>query len=109
MSYNGLKKISMNPYDQFESKQTWVKEKRNFLIGNEECLCDHGASNDSKKGQIYPRKCIQSNEVNIYKNWKDKSLLGLASGEEIPNFTNNEISDSNIKCNICTTQLWNDM
>ena len=31
------------------------------------------------------------------KNWKAKSLLGLDSSEEIPNLTNNEISESNMK------------
>ena len=36
-------------------------------------------------------------------------MLGLYSSEDIPNFTNNEISESNIKCEICTRQLWNDM
>ena len=43
------------------------------------------------------------------KNWKDKSLLGLDSSEDIPNLTNDKISERNIKCDICTTQLWNDM
>ena len=34
-------------------------------------------------------------------------FLGLDSSEDIPNFTNHDISDINIKCDICTTQLWN--
>ena len=42
-------------------------------------------------------------------NWKDKSLLGIHSSEDIPNLTNHKISESNIKCEICTRQLWNDM
>ena len=45
----------------------------------------------------------------MYKNRKDKSLLGLDSSEDIPNFTNHDISDINIKCEICTTQMQNDM
>ena len=34
-------------------------------------------------------------------------MLGLDSSEYIPDLTNHEISKSNIKCDICTTQLWN--
>ena len=64
------------------------------------------ASNDSKKGQIYPRQCIQSNKGNIYKNWKAKSLLGLDSSEDIPNFSNNLISESNINFDIFITELY---
>ena len=67
------------------------------------------ASNYSKKCQIYPRQCIQSNEGNIYKNWKAKILLVLDSSEDIPNFNNHEISESNIKFDVCTTQLCGDM
>ena len=43
------------------------------------------------------------------KNWKAKSFLGLDSSEEIPNFTNHEIPESNMKCNICITELRNDI
>ena len=38
------------------------------------------------------KKKIQSNKINIYKNWKAKILLGLDSSEDIPNFTNHKIS-----------------
>ena len=67
------------------------------------------SSNDIKKGQIYLSQCIQSNEGNIYKNWESKSFLGQYSSEDIHNITNHEISDSNIKWDVSTTQLWNDM
>ena len=43
------------------------------------------------------------------KNWKSKIMLGLDSSEEIPNFTNHEIPQRNIKCDIFTTQLWNNI
>ena len=36
-------------------------------------------------------------------------MSGLYSSEYIPNFTHHEISESNIKCDICTTQTWNYM
>ena len=38
-----------------------------------------------------------------------KEVVGIYSSEEIPDLTNNEISESNIKCEISTRQLWNDM
>ena len=41
------------------------------------------------------------------KNWKPKILLGLYSSEDIPDFTNNEILEINIKYNIYNAQLWN--
>ena len=67
------------------------------------------ASNNGKKGKIHSSKCIQSNEGKIYKNWKDKILLGLDPSEHITNFNNHGISERNIKCDLCTTKLWNDM
>ena len=36
-------------------------------------------------------------------------MLGLYSSGDIPNLTNQKISENNIKCEICTRQLWNDM
>ena len=67
------------------------------------------ASNDSTKGQIYPRQGIKLFERNIYKNWESKSVLGFNSTEEIPNFTNYDISDSNMRCEVCIKELWDDM
>ena len=45
----------------------------------------------------------------IFKKWKAKSLLGLDSSEDIPNFTNHEITEINMKCDIYITEMWNDM
>ena len=47
--------------------------------------------------------------MNIYKNWKARTLLGLDESEDINDFTNHDISERNIKCDICITELWNDM
>ena len=41
--------------------------------------------------------------------WESKSLLGFNSSEEIPNFTNHDISERNMRCDICTRELWHDM
>ena len=43
------------------------------------------------------------------KYWNIKRLLGLNSSEDITDLTNNEKSESNIKCEHFTGQLWNDM
>ena len=41
--------------------------------------------------------------------WKEKRLLGLYSIEDISNWNNYEISDSNIKSEVCEIQLFNDI
>ena len=56
------------------------------------------ASNDTKKQKMYTKKCTQSIEGNIDKKWNYKSFLELYSSDDIPNLTNNEISEGNIKC-----------
>ena len=43
------------------------------------------------------------------KNWEYKSVLGFNSSEETPNFTNYDISDSNIRCEMCIKELWHNM
>ena len=43
------------------------------------------------------------------KNWKSKSLLGLYWSKDTPDFTNHEISESNIRCDIRIRELWHDM
>ena len=62
-------------------------------------------SNDRKKGKIYPRQGIQYYERNIYKNWESKSVLEFNSSEEIPNFTNHDISERNMRCEIFIREL----
>ena len=101
----------MNPYDHLESEQTRIDERRHFIIDNKKCLFDHGDLRPMKaiKGKYIPVIASNKTKEIFIKNCKDKSLFGLDSSEEIPNFTNNEISESNIKCEICTIQLWNVM
>ena len=43
------------------------------------------------------------------KNWESKSVLAFNSSEEIPNFINYDISERNMRCEICIRELWNDM
>ena len=42
-------------------------------------------------------------------NWGSKSVLGFNSREEITNFTNYDISDSNMRCEVCIKELWDEM
>ena len=74
-------------------------------------MCDHGVLNPmlARKGKYIPGNIYNKMNETLIKNWKDKNLLWLDSSEDIPNSTYHEISDSNIKCDIFTTQLWNDM
>ena len=43
------------------------------------------------------------------KNWQSKSVLGFNSSEGITNFTNYDISDSNMICEVCIKELWDDI
>ena len=36
-------------------------------------------------------------------------MLGFNSSKEIPNSTNHDISESNMRCDICIRELWNDI
>ena len=55
--------------------------------------------------------------VNVYismkdtfiKKWQYKSVLGFNSSEGMTNFTNHDISDSNMRCELCIKELWDDM
>ena len=70
LSFGGLKNIiAMNPYDHLESEKNKNKEKERFFDLSQAMLMWTWwrAYNDSKKEQIYPKPCIQSNERNIYK------------------------------------------
>ena len=43
------------------------------------------------------------------KKWQYKSVLGFNSSEGITNFTNYDISDSNMRCEVCIKELWDYM
>ena len=99
----------MNPYDILESEQTLIRKKRYFLIGDKQFLCDHGGLYPmiERKGKYIPGNLYnQMNEI-LIKNCEYKTFLGLDSSEDIPNFINHEVSESNMKCNSYTTELWN--
>ena len=43
------------------------------------------------------------------KNWQSKSVLGFNSSEGITNFTNLDISDRNMRYEVCIKELWDEM
>ena len=86
-------------------------EKRHFLIDTEEFLCDHGClfPIKSRMGKYIPGHLYNQTKDMLIKDWKRKRFLGINSSEYITDLTYYEISESNIKCEIFTRQLWNDM
>ena len=62
-----------------------------------------------RKGKYIPVNVYISMKYNFIKNWKSMSVLGFISGEGITNFTNHDISDSNIRCEVCIKELWDEM
>ena len=61
-----------------------------------------------RKGKYTPGKVYNSIKEKMYKNWESKSELGFNSNEEIPKFTNYDISDRNTRCDIFIKELWHD-
>ena len=53
----------------------------------------------ARKGKD-PSQWIKSHERNIYKNWQSQSVLALDLNEDIPNLTNHDISESNMRWGI---------
>ena len=43
------------------------------------------------------------------KKWESNSVLGFNSSEEIPKFTNYDISESNMRCDIFIKEMWHEM
>ena len=63
-------------------------------------LCDHGFLHPKKarEGKHVPRTYYNQMKETLIKYWNRKFLLGLHSSKNIPDFTDYEISESNIKC-----------
>ena len=74
-------------------------------------LCKHGGLHPTiaRKGKHIPGNVYNQMKETFIKNWKSKSLLGLYSSEDTPDFTNHDISESIIRCDIRIRELWHDM
>ena len=101
----------MNLYEHLQSEKTRIENKSRFLIDNRQNLCEHGGLHPitALKGKYIPGNVYISMKEKFIKNWQSKSVLGFNSSEEITNFTNYDISDINMRCEVCIKELWDDM
>ena len=106
----GSKNISMKPYDHFESGKKKEK-KRQFLIDKKQCLCENGGLYPitAIKGKYIPGNLYNHIKETFIKNWRCLSVLGFDLSEGITNFTNHDISESNMRCEIFIRELRQDM
>ena len=101
----------MNPYERLLSEKSRIENKSQFLIDNKQNLCKHGGLHPmtARKGKYIPVSLYISMKDTFINNWKSKSVLGINSSEVITNFTNYDISDINMRCEVCIKELCYDM
>ena len=101
----------MNTYEHIQSEKTRIENKSRFLIDKRRNLCEHGGLHTmtARKGKYIPGNTYISMKETFIKNWQSKSVFGFNSSEEITHFTNYDISDSNMRCEVCIKELWDDM
>ena len=112
LSLYGIKSIiSMNPYKHLQSEKTRIENKSRFLLDKRQNLCEHDGLHPTKarKGKYIASNVYISMKEKFIKNWQSKSVLGFNSSEEIPKFTNHDISESNMRCEVCIKELWDYM
>ena len=63
----------------------------------------------ARKGKYIPGNVYNLMKEIFIKNWRSHSALGFNLSEDIPNFTNHDISESNMRCDICIREQWYDM
>ena len=73
------------------------------MIDNKQNLCEHGDLHPmiARRGKYIPVNVYISMKDTFIKNWQSKSVLGFNSREEITDFTHHDISDSNMRCEVC--------
>ena len=82
------------------------------MIDNKKFLFEHGDLYQmiARKGKYIPGNLYSyTKETFIKKNWRSLSALRLDSSEDFTNFTNNDILESNMRCDISIRELWHDM
>ena len=97
--------------NHLESEKIIIEKKRQFLIDYKQCLCEHFVLHPmiSRKGKYIPGNVYNNNKETFINNWQYKSFLGLYLSEDISNFTNHDISESNMICEICIRELCHNM
>ena len=63
----------------------------------------------AQKGKYIPVNVYISIKDIFIKNCQSKSVLGFNSSEGITKLTNYDISDSNMRCEVCIKELWDDI
>ena len=73
-------------------------DARSSRIDYNQCLFERGSlhPNISRKGKFFSGNAYNQMKEKFIKNWKYKGFLGLYSSEDTPNFTNHDISESNM-------------
>ena len=101
----------MNPYDYLESEKSRIEKCIHFLIDNKQCLCEHGGLHTmiARKRKYTPGNVYNHVKETFIKNWKFESFLELDLSEDIPNFTNNDITERHMRCDIYIRELWYEM
>ena len=84
-------------------RKTRIENKNQFLIDNRQNICEYGGLHPmiAQKGKYTPSKVYTSMKEKFIKNWESKSVLGFNSSKGIPKFNNHNISESNMRCEIC--------
>ena len=59
----------------------------------------------AQKGKYVPVHVYISMKDKFIKNWQSKSVLGFNPSGGITHFTNHDISDSNMRCEVCIKEL----
>ena len=87
------------------------REQKSILIDNSQNLCEHGILHPmiARIGKYILVKAYNYMKETFIKHWESNNALGFNSSEEIPKFTNYDISESNIICDNCIRELWHDM
>ena len=101
----------MNPYEHLLSEKSRIENKSQLLIDNKQNLCEHGGLHPmtARKGKYIPVSVYIYMKDTFINNWQYKNVLGFNSSEGITNFTNHDILDSNMICEMCIKGLWDDM
>ena len=63
----------------------------------------------ARKGKYIPGNLYNRMKETFIKNWRSQSVLGFCFSEDISNFTNRGISESNMRCDTYIRELWHDM
>ena len=81
------------------------------MIDNRQNLCEHGGLHPmiEKKGKYIPGKVYNYTKETFIKIGNLRVCWDFNSSKDVTKFTNYDISESNMRCDICIRELWHDM